>query len=78
MLPLSLAILRRRLLPEQATRGRWDDGERSSESHERPLPGDDDLLDRAAVESWLKGAAVHAVPAAEIPGGGMAIAGLRY
>ncbi|HEX7060848.1 MAG TPA: hypothetical protein VF200_02705 [Woeseiaceae bacterium] len=58
--------------------GRWDDGERSIESHERPLPGDDDLLDRAAVESWLKGAAVHAVPAAEIPGGGMAIAGLRY
>lgn len=58
--------------------GRWDDGERSIVSHERPLPGDDDLLDRAAVESWLKGGAVHVVPAAEIPGGGMAIAGLRY
>ncbi len=58
--------------------GRWDDGTRSIVSHERPLPGDDDLLDRAAVESWLRGGAVHAVPAAEIPGGGMAIAGLRY
>lgn len=58
--------------------GRWDDGERSIDTHEAPLPGDDDLLDRAAVESWLKGGAVYAIPALRIPGNGVAIAGLRY
>lgn len=58
--------------------GRYHDGERSIDTHEQPLPGDDDLLDRAAVESWLKGGAVYAVPAERIPGNGVAIAGLRY
>jgi hypothetical protein len=57
--------------------GRWDD-DGTIMVHDEPLPGDDDLLDRAAVESWLKGAEVHAVPSAEIPGNGMAIAGFRY
>lgn len=58
--------------------GRWDASERTVEIHDQPLPGDDDLLDFAAVESWLKGGAVHAVPGERIPGNGMVIAGLRY
>lgn len=58
--------------------GRYEDGERGIDTREQPLPGDDDLLDRAAVESWLKGAAVYAIPASDMPGNGLAIAGLRY
>lgn len=58
--------------------GRWDGSERSIDTHEEPLPGDDDLLDRAAVESWLQGGAVYAIPVSRIPGNGVAIAGLRY
>lgn len=58
--------------------GRFDDDERSIARRDEPLPGDVDLLDRAAVDSWLKGGQVYVVPAAEIPGHAGAIAGLRY
>ncbi|HEX2139523.1 MAG TPA: hypothetical protein VHG33_07420 [Woeseiaceae bacterium] len=58
--------------------GRFDDSERSIARRDDPLPGDVDLLDRAAVESWLKGGQVYVVPAADIPGKAGAIAGLRY
>jgi hypothetical protein len=58
--------------------GRFDDSERSIATRDEPLPGDVDLLDRAAVESWLKGGQVYLVPAADIPGQAGAIAGLRY
>lgn len=58
--------------------GRYDDDERSIARRDEPMPGDVDLLDRAAVESWLKGGQVYVVPAADIPGQADAIAGLRY
>lgn len=58
--------------------GRFDDSERSIATRDEPLPGDLDLLDRAAVESWLKGGQVYVVPASDIPGHASAIAGLRY
>ncbi|HET6628793.1 MAG TPA: hypothetical protein VFG91_03365 [Woeseiaceae bacterium] len=58
--------------------GRFDDSERSIARRAEPMPGDVDLLDRAAVESWLKGGQVYVVPAADIPGQAGAIAGLRY
>ncbi len=58
--------------------GRFDDDERSIARRDRPMPGDVDLLDRAAVESWLQGGQVYVVPAADIPGRAGAIAGLRY
>jgi Bacterial archaeo-eukaryotic release factor family 3 len=58
--------------------GRFDDSERSIARSDEPMPGDVDLLDRAAVESWLKGGQVYVVPAADIPGQAGAIAGLRY
>lgn len=58
--------------------GRYDDNERRIAAHEHPEPGDVDLLDRAAILSWLQGGEVYAIPAADIPGQGVAIAGLRY
>ena len=58
--------------------GRFDDDERSVARRDEPMPGDVDLLDRAAVESWLKGGQVYVVPASDIPGRAAAIAGLRY
>jgi hypothetical protein len=47
-------------------------------THDDAEPGDVDLLDRAAVDSWLQGGEVYAIPASEIPGHGVAIAELRY
>ena len=38
--------------------------------HEQPRPGDEDLLDFAAVQSLLNGGTVYAVAADEVPGDG--------
>jgi Bacterial archaeo-eukaryotic release factor family 3 len=46
--------------------------------HGQPQPGDEDLLDRAAVDTLLTGGTVYAVPTEQVPGAGPAAALLRY
>jgi len=46
--------------------------------HDVRMPGDEDLLDLVAVEAWQRGAAVHVVPAADIPGTGLVAGIFRY
>ena len=46
--------------------------------HERRMPGDEDLLDLAAVGAWQSSAAVHVVPGDEVPGDGPIAAIFRY
>lgn len=48
------------------------------ELHDQPEPGDDDLLDYAAVQSLLNGGTVYAVAPEEVPGGGDVSALLRF
>ena len=45
--------------------------------HRDELPRED-LLDRAAVETWLHGGRVRVLPAADMPGGRLLCASLRY
>lgn len=47
-------------------------------SHDQRRPGDEDLLDRAAVHTLLASGTVFAVPAQQVPGPGPAAALLRY
>lgn len=58
--------------------GAHDPDARSVEIHDEPLPGDDELLDLAAVQALLSGASVYAVRPDEVPGDGPAAAVLRY
>lgn len=46
--------------------------------HDRPQPGDEDLLNRAAVQALLTAGTVYAVPIQQVPGPGPAAAVLRY
>jgi hypothetical protein len=46
--------------------------------HPAPLPDDEDLLDRAAVQTLLTSGTVFAVPPEQVPGPGPAAALLRY
>ncbi len=46
--------------------------------HEEQLPGDEDLLDFAAVHTWLNGGTVYVVPAETIPGNGLLASRFRY
>jgi hypothetical protein len=46
--------------------------------HDQPQPGDEDLLDRAAVHTLLTAGTVYAVPIQQVPGPGPAAALLRY
>ena len=46
--------------------------------HDRPQPGDEDLLDRAAMDTLLTSGSVFAVPAQRVPGPGPVAALLRY
>jgi hypothetical protein len=46
--------------------------------HPDSRPGDEDLLDRAAVQTLLSSGTVFAVPPEEVPGPGPAAALLRY
>lgn len=58
--------------------GRMDDAGLAAEMHSSPQPGDEDLLNRAAVETYLKGGAVFAVPSERVPGRTPAAAILRF
>jgi hypothetical protein len=46
--------------------------------HDLPQPGDEDLLDRAAVHTLLTSGTVFAVPVQQVPGPGPAAVLLRY
>lgn len=45
--------------------------------HEKPQPGDEDLLNVAAIHTYLRGGVVFGVPTADVPGGGM-LAGIYW
>lgn len=58
--------------------GLCDLGANSVEAHGERQPGDDDLLDLAAVQTLLQGGAVYAVAQADVPGEGPLAAVFRY
>lgn len=58
--------------------GRFDAAQRRVEVEDGPNGGNEDLLDRAALESLLHGATVYAVDPAKVPGDGRLAAVFRY
>jgi len=58
--------------------GRIDVDSRRTEIHDQRQPGDEDLLDRLAIETLKTAGAVYAVPRSEIPGESVAAAVMRY
>lgn len=48
--------------------GRFDADATAPDLHDFRVPGDEDLLDAAAVDAWKTGARVHVVPRDEVPG----------
>lgn len=58
--------------------GSFDEETASVDVHDRPKPGDHDLLDLAATQTLLNGGTVYAVASSEVPGDGPAAALLRY
>jgi hypothetical protein len=58
--------------------GRYDEATHRVEVRDEPLDGDEDLLDRAALSTFLNGGAVYAVPRDSVPGGRHVAAVLRY
>ncbi len=59
--------------------GRYDPVSRKVEVHDQALPGDQDLLDLAAVRTYLGAGRVHIVPAQQMPNGGGPLAAIfRY
>ncbi len=58
--------------------GSYNSESRSVTVHEKPQPGDDDLLDLAAERALVTGASVYVMPAGEVPGGAHVAAVLRY
>jgi hypothetical protein len=61
--------------------GRYDEGQGGVVTHEEPEPGDEDLLDLAAVQTLVHSGEVYAVGTEQIPdvnGGSPAVALLRF
>jgi hypothetical protein len=58
--------------------GRFDPDTNTVEVHESQEPGDGDLLNYAALKSYLNGASVHVLPPDEMPGGRSVAAIFRY
>lgn len=58
--------------------GVFDPEKRTVGLHRVPRPGDDDLLDLAAVQTFLKGGTVYAVDPSEMPNRTLAAATFRY
>jgi hypothetical protein len=58
--------------------GRFHAREFVAELHPDREPGDEDLLDRAAIETFNTGGSVFALPAEHVPGRGAVAAVLRY
>lgn len=60
------------------TWGSFNPSDSTLQLHPEPLPGDEDLLDFAAVHTLLHSGTVYAVPADRVPGGGPVAALFRY
>lgn len=58
--------------------GRFDPDTNTVEVHESQQPGDGDLLNYAALKSYLSGATVHVLPPEDMPGGRSVAAIFRY
>ncbi len=58
--------------------GRFDSDENKVDVHQMPEPGDDDLLDLAAIQSILNGGTVYAVERAQLPADALLAAVFRY
>ena len=58
--------------------GRYDPPTGDIDLHDEPLPGDEDLLDRATAHTLSRRGRVFVVPAEKVPGGTAAAALLRY
>mgnify|MGYP000647844743 CR=1 FL=1 len=58
--------------------GRYDEATHRVEVRDEPLDGDEDLLDRATLNTFLNGGAVYAVPRESVPGGRHVAAVLRF
>lgn len=58
--------------------GRFDDTSQRSELREEPEPGDEDLLDLAAVQTLLQGGTIYVVEPDQIPAAADVAAILRY
>lgn len=58
--------------------GRMDRLSWEVELHDQEQPGDNDLMEMAALHAWLAGARVHMVAAGEVPGSGTIAALFRY
>jgi hypothetical protein len=58
--------------------GRYDPETNTVQVHESQQPGDGDLLNYAALQSYLNGGAVHVLPPEEMPGGRSVAAIFRY
>ena len=58
--------------------GRFDSNAYTVQVHEAPEPGDEDLLDLAAIHAWLNRGVVYAVAPEDVPGGNHLAAVYRY
>ena len=58
--------------------GNFDEVSRAARAHKNPLPGDEDLLNAAAVQAILHGGQVFVLPASKVPDGAPAVAIMRY
>ncbi|OPZ28679.1 MAG: hypothetical protein BWZ01_01036 [Deltaproteobacteria bacterium ADurb.BinA179] len=58
--------------------GTFDPDSQRVELHEKPQAGDDDLLDLAAVQTFLNGGSVYTSDQGDIPGGSALAAVMRY
>lgn len=58
--------------------GRYGDGPDGPDLHHSRRPGDEDLLDTAAVDAWKAGATIHVIPRAGVPGDSGIAAVFRY
>lgn len=63
---------------ESVVWGRYDDSKQDIEIHPQEQPGDEDLLDRAAINTLLRGGTVYVVNPEEMPGKAPIAALLRY
>ncbi|MGH8593100.1 MAG: hypothetical protein ACREV3_04395 [Gammaproteobacteria bacterium] len=59
-------------------RGRFDAEKRAIDLHHAAHPNDEDLLDLAAVQTYLNGGTVYVVEPDEVPGGDISAALFRY
>jgi hypothetical protein len=58
--------------------GHFDPASRKVEVHEERRLGDEDLLDRLAIQTLDQSGAAYVVPRSEIPGGGLVAVVFRY